>query len=217
LMQDCTEKVSLSYIKSVEYLGFVNFLIYSLIAISSYSFITILYGASYSDYSFVLVCLALFYAFQSCGNPVGALLVGLGRTDKGFYWTIFRIVFTAVYLFIASQFSLNIFVFFIFLTPQFTSFPSWWIIFRKITTISFSQYYMLSMKPFLMCVPFIPLYFLDRMIDSPYIGLPVVCLLFTIGYLGINYLFRKDLCLSMISIVKKNLHKGSKSETAIIN
>lgn len=217
LMQDCKEKVSLSYIKSVEYLGFVNFLIYAMIAISSYSFITILYGASYVEYSFVLVCLALFYAFQSCGNPVGALLVGLGRTDKGFYWTIYRILFTAAYLSIASQFSLNIFVSLIFLTPQFTSFPSWWIMFKKITTISFSQYYMLSMKPFLMCTPFIPLFFLDRIIDSPYIGLPVVCLLFIIGYIGVNYYFRKDLCLSMISIVNKNFHKASKNGTAIIN
>lgn len=204
MMQDNMEKVSLGYVKAVEYLGFVNYSVYSMMAISSYSFITILYGSSYNGYSFVLICLAFYYAFLSCGSPVGALLVGLGRTDRGFYWTIFRIIFMAIYLYIASHFSLNVFVFLIFLSTQFTSYPSWWITIRGITTISFSQYYMLSMKPFLICLPLLPLFFLDRIINIPFVSLPIVCLLFLAGYMGINMIFRKELLVSIIKIGKQH-------------
>ena len=200
IIQDNKEKVSANYVKAIEYLGFVNFPIYAMIAFGSYSFISILYGTSYCEYSFVLVCLAFFYAFQSCGSPVGSLLIGLGRTDRGFYWTLFRIFFSLIYLYIASHFSLNIFVFLVFLIPQFTSFPSWVISIQKITTIPFSQYYLLSARPFMCCVPMIPLLFLDRLINNPWVGLPIVCILFILGYIIINKFFRKKIYESVVGL-----------------
>lgn len=216
LMQDKKEKISAGYVKVIEYLGFVNFPIYSMMAVVSYSFVTILYGTSYNKYTFVFVCLSLFYAFQSCGNPMGALLVATGRTDKGFYWTIFRILFTGVYLFVASFFPLNIFMILVFLTPQFTAFPSWWIIFRNITNINFSQYYMLPMKPFLICLPLLPLYYLDRIIDLPFVGLPIVCILFVVGYVGMNWILRKGLLLSIIVFLNHSFFKKKKSLAAFV-
>ena len=202
IIQDDKEKVSANYTKAVNYLGVINFPIFAMIAVSSYSFISILYGTSYQEYSFVLICLAFFNAFQSCASPVGSLLVGVGRTDRGFYWTVYRIVFTSVYLYIASHFSLNVFVFLVFLIPQFTSYPSWLISINKVTTIRFPQYYLLLVKPFLCCVPMLPLLFLDRLIGNPWVGLPVVSILFLIGYIIINKLFRKDMYYSVISLAQ---------------
>ena len=201
-IQDDKEKVTKIYVRIVETLGFINFPIYSIIALASFSLISIMYGETYSSYSFVLMCMAFFYAFQSCGNPVGALLVALGRTDRGFYWTIYRIIFTTFYLYVASHFSLKVFSLLIFLIPQLVAFPCWWIIYREVTNLSFVESYLLPMKPFLVSIIFFPLYFLDRIINVPIVGFLVIASLFIVGYIYANLIFRKKLILENLGVVK---------------
>lgn len=202
-MQNNIELVSNTYIKVVETLGFVNFLLYSIVAFTSYSIISLLYGNSYSSYSLVLLCLAFFYAFQSCGNPVGSLLVALGKTDKGFYWTIVRIILYACYMYFASQFSLNVFILLYTLLPILSSFPSWWMLIRGTTTISFVDYFVLPIKPFMISIFFLPLYFLDIFIGNPFWGIIVVSILFICGYYCLNLIIRKRLCMEVIQMIKQ--------------
>lgn len=201
-IQDDRGKVTKTYIRIVETLGFINFPLYSIIAFASFSLISILYGDTYCSYSFVLMCMSYFYAFQSCGNPVGALLVALGRTDRGFYWTIYRIIFTALYLYGASHFSLEVFSLLVFLIPQLMAFPAWWIMYRAVTDLSFVESYLLPMKPFLVSLLLCPLYYLDRVINMPIVGLPVIALLFIIGYICVNLIFRRKLTLENFGILK---------------
>lgn len=210
-LQDNKEVLKNGYIKTVNMLGFVNFPIYSILAVSSFSVVSILYGSSYTDYAFVLSCLAIYYAFQSCGNPVGALLIATGRTDRGFYWTIFRIVFTGVYLYIAAHYYLFIFVFLIVLLPIILSYPNWYIVFRKIISIDFKTFFNLSFIPFLACLPLFPLYYLDRFINAPIIGLPIVSALFVAGYYYINRLYRRSLLDEILTLAISQFKKDEKN------
>ena len=204
-LQETKDRLSAAYVRTVELLGYVNFPIYGIVAVASYSIITILYGSTYSDYAFVMAAMAVFYAFQSCGNPIGSLIIATGRTDRGFYWTIFRIIFTFIYLNIASHFELNSFMVFIMLTPILTAYPSWYLILRVISDIGFKEAFMLQQKPFLTCVPLFPLFFLDRWIDFPFVSAPVVALLFLAGYYLINYYFRPQLQKYMVGTLLQSI------------
>ena len=206
-MQDDKDKLSDVYKRIVELLGFVNFPIYSMIAICSYSIISILYGESYCNYAFVLSCLAIYYAFQSCGNPIGSMLIATGRTDRGFIWTVFRIVFTFVYLNIAAKFDLNIFMIFILFTPILTSYPSWYIILRVISTINYKESLLIIFKAFFVCIPFYPLYFLDRFLDSPILSICVISIIFVTGYYFINRWFRLEMLKYMMSTLKQFIRR----------
>lgn len=205
------EVVSNNYKKVVQILGTTNFAIYTILAVASTSFLTVLYGESYAQYSYMLFFLCFYSAFLSCGNPVGGLLVALGRTDKSFYWTIFRIVFTSIYMFLASRLDIHIFVILIFIIPHITAYPGWYIMMKDTTSISFGENYRLSLDPFLICLPLLPLYFLDQQIAYPFLSIIILSAICIVTYCGLTYLFRRkvwhtlfDLLLSAINARKKD-------------
>lgn len=208
-MQDDRDLVTRSYIKVVNFLGFINFPIYSLVAFGSASLLFLLYGPSYEEYGYILFFMALFYAFQSLGNPQGSLLVATGRTDLGFYWTIFRIFFTSTYLYLACRFDFTIFCLLVFCQPMLTIYPSWLICFRNVININFKDNAMLYIRPFLTCVPMAILYFLPKIGNSilgcgdtyvyHIISLLIIASIFIPLYGLINYGFRHSLTLSVWS------------------
>ena len=191
-------------------LGAINFPVYSVFALLSFSILFILYGESYSQYAFLLFCLSYYYAFVSCGNPVGALTVSTGRTDLGMYWTIFRICFYVIYYYCISQLPFWYFAIGVALIPIITSYPFWRIVFHQVTTISFPNYFMVPIKPFLCCIPLFPLYFLDSWIDSPIVSLLVLTPLLMAGYLLVTYLFRKQLTQEVLTTIRHDLLKRKK-------
>lgn len=200
-IQEEKDRLSDAYKRTVEILSFIDFPIYGIVAVCSYSIISILYGDSYRSYAFVLSCLAIYYAFQSCGNPIGSLLIATGRTDRGFYWTIYRIVFTFAFLTMASMFSLNMFVVFVVLMPLLTAYPSWYILLRVISTIKFRDYLLITLSSLFVCIPLFPLFFVDCMINMPIVSLIILPTLFLIGYYFINRIFRSEFQKYFINLV----------------
>ena len=136
------------------------------------------------------------------------MLIATGRTDRGFIWTIFRIVFTFVYLNFAAKFDLNIFMIFILFTPILTSYPSWYIILRVISTINYKESLLIVYKAFFVCLPFFPLYFLDRLINFPIISVSVISVIFGTGYFFINKKFRPE----MVDYIAKTFSKKIKNK-----
>lgn len=206
-IQNEKEKMTFYYFKSIDMLGAINFSVYSIFALLSFSIMSILYGESYSQYAFLLFCLSYYYAFVSCNNPVGALTVSTGRTDLGMYWTIFRICFYALYYYCISQLSLWGFAVGVALIPIITSYPFWRIVFHKVTTITFPRYFMVPIKPFMCCLPLAPVYFLDHWISTPVLSLILLTPLIIGGYLLLTYLFRKQLTMEVVSTIRHDFLK----------
>lgn len=209
-IQNDKGKMTFYYFKSIDMLGAINFPVYSIFAILSFSVLSILYGESYSQYAFLLFCLAYYYSFVSCNNPVGALTISTGRTDLSMYWTIFRICFYALYYYCISQLSLWAFAMGVAILPVVTSYPFWRIIFSKVTTISFPRYFMVPIKPFLCCIPLMPIYFVDHWMESPLLALCVLIPLIIGGYLLLTYLFRRQLVTEVVSTIRYDILKKKK-------
>ncbi len=206
-IQNEKEKMTFYYFKSIDMLGAINFSVYSIFALLSFSILSILYGESYSQYAFLLFCLSYYFAFVSCNNPVGALTISTGRTDLGMYWTIFRICFYALYYYCISQLSLWGFAVGVAFIPIITSYPFWRIVFHKVTTISFPRYFMVPIKPFLCCLPLVPIYFLDHWISFPVLALILLTPLIIGGYLLLTFLFRKQLTMEVVSTIRHDILK----------
>ena len=206
-IQDEKERLSDAYKHTVEILSYIDFPLYGIVAVCSYSIISILYGDSYGSYAFVLACLAIYYAFQSCGNPIGSLLIATGRTDRGFYWTIYRIIFTFLYLTIASSFELNIFAIFVVFMPLLSAFPNWYLILRVISTVRFCDYLRVTLSSLFVCIPLFPLFFVDSMINMPIVSLIILPTLFLMGYYYINRIFRSKFQENIINLLSHTIHK----------
>lgn len=95
------------YLRLLETLAITNFPIYFFVSVFSKTILYYLYGDQYVTGTFILSILAIYYGILSISNPVGSLQIAFGRTDIGFYWTIYRIVATLIIVSIASFFNID--------------------------------------------------------------------------------------------------------------
>lgn len=107
LIQKEKERVRQFYYDIVESLALINMPIYCLIVIFATGILKYLYGDEYIDGAVVLSFISLTYGVNTTSNPVGSLQIAMGRTDSGFYWTICRIFFTSIAVYIGAQFGIN--------------------------------------------------------------------------------------------------------------
>ena len=97
-IQDDRRLVRQKYMNVLYIISAINIPLYFFVAYMSPQFLGVLYGEHYSEYWLILSLLCVNYGILSVGNPIGSLQVALGRTDLGFYWTIYRVIAYAVSL-----------------------------------------------------------------------------------------------------------------------
>lgn len=157
LQNDC-KRIKEVYYDAIEGVCLVNFPIFILVAIFSSAIINFFYGIQYLEGSVVLSILAVHYGSLSKGNPDVALQIAYGRTDVGFYWTIYRIISYSFAAYIGAQFSLEWMAFSIFLAAQLSAPIGWYFNIYLLIHDSFWGYYKMSMRPLilalLVAVPF---------------------------------------------------------------
>ena len=165
-IQNDREHVKHVYYKVVESLSLFNFPIYAILSIFSCFFIKLLYGNAYLEGTGVIALLAINYGLLSVGSPVGALQVALGRTDTGFYWTICRIIFSTIAVYIGVRYSLVAVVGCLIIMNIATEPLSWRITLKPLIGGSFIEYYSIILKvAFHIILLSIPYYFLAKLGD----------------------------------------------------
>ncbi len=213
-IQTQAERIKSTYIETLDLLGGANFFIYGLVASASVPILGVLYGDSYTEYGLVLICLCMYYAQQSMGNPIGSLIIAKGRTDLAFYWSIFRILFVGLYLFLFSHFfNTTVFVIMFAALPLFLQYPSFKISMSRLLDISFPEFFWVVEKPLLCCLPLLTLTIVSSIIKNYIISGVVICVLFALFYFLIYLLFRKTIMLklfdySLSMIRRKQTTKG---------
>lgn len=141
--------ISVVYYKLIETLAITNFPIYFLVSIFSKTIIITLYGDKYADGAFVLSILAIYYGILSISNPVGSLQIALGRTDIGFYWTIYRVISTVAVVYIASYFNINTLVILLLILAIINTVAIWRYQIFIMIRMRFKNFLSAILKPFL--------------------------------------------------------------------
>jgi len=103
-LQNEPQKQKESYLSITRYLAYFNFPIYLVIAIGSYEILNLVYGSEYTSGALLLFTLAIYYSLNTVTNPVGSLQIATGRTDLGFYWTLFRASITPLMIYMGILF-----------------------------------------------------------------------------------------------------------------
>ena len=188
-IQNDKQRLTANYLRVVNILATTNHPIYILIAILSTSILNTLYGPSYIEGQYVLSLLAVSYGLMSICNPVGTLQVALGRTDIGFYWTIFRIITNSLFIYVGALFSVNILAFAILVYNLLVIFPFWYMQYRPMLQISFSEYLKSTIYQFLIAVicaiPFIALFYKNTNV--------ILSVIIGVVYLSLYTLFIKKM------------------------
>lgn len=201
LLQGNLELVKEKYLHTIGILSFINYPVYFFIAYFSASVLTLLYGHQYTEYHLLLSILCVNFSLQSIGNPVGSLQVALGRTDLGFYWTIYRITSYAVFLYIGAQFNIYICTLFILLINILNMAPGVKLLMYKLIRVSFKEYIGVQIRPVMICICLVPLAFLQFWIKEAWLLLSAGFVVFTSFYLGLSYVWNRRILLQMATPV----------------
>ena len=205
VIQNDITKVRKVYYDVVETISIMNFPIYFLIAIFSSGIIGFVYGKDYTDSALILSLLAIYYGYSSTGAPVGSLQTALGRTDSGFYWTIFRIIFNVIAIFIGSYWGIEGIVTSLFISSLLSLPVFWRITIHPLISGRFFEFLMKSMKPFIILLGYsIPFYIFGRESSSIFV-LAISSIIYLLIYCVMTLIFfSNSYC---VVFIKKMLNK----------
>ncbi|MGH8318456.1 MAG: MOP flippase family protein [Steroidobacteraceae bacterium] len=94
------------YLKTMRMTASVNFPVFIALAVFSRDVVALVFGERWIRSAPLLVYLAVFGMFRSCGNPVGSLMLAVGKADLSFRWTLAVLAITFPALWLASQFGI---------------------------------------------------------------------------------------------------------------
>lgn len=202
-IQDDKILIKSKYLELIKYLSFINYPIYFFFAALANPILAILYGDQYTLYSFPLAILSINYAILSIGNPVGSLQIALGRTDIGFYWTIYRIISVIIFMSIGSLFRFDIFISFILINNIFNIYPSIKIMISKLIPLSFTEYMNVQLSPILISSVIMLIVYNINLPLTTLSNLITKTCIFIFTYVVINYIVNKNIVFDAIRLIKQ--------------
>jgi len=99
-------QVKQMYLKVINYVASVNFPVYVASFLLAPEIITIFLGEKWLVGIPIFQVLALWAFIRSVGNPVGSLIMAVGKPQRAMYWNIMMLVYTPLQLYVSSQWGL---------------------------------------------------------------------------------------------------------------
>lgn len=168
----------------IEIVSTFNYPIFFLVALLAPGLIRILYGETYTEYHLLLTILAINYGILAVMGPLTAVQVALGRTDLGFYWTIFRIISTSIYIYIGSRYSIYGIVIAILVGTVINMIPFWYIQIKKLLSIPLKVFFGNQLIPFVFAGGLFGLLKIFINIDVSLHGMIIFGTIYGIVYMG---------------------------------
>lgn len=107
LIQSDSDKVSSIFFNFTRLVSTINIITYVSLAIFAKQIVEILYGIQYSDIIYMVQGLCIYMYLRSLGNPLGSLVIALGKTELGLYWNIYTTFFIPLTIFYSSKFGIS--------------------------------------------------------------------------------------------------------------
>ena len=201
--QDDKERMRLSYRKVLELLAFVNIPVFVIIFVFAEPLTIIAYGSDKLAVAWFARILSVWGLFQSVGNPAGILMVALGRTDLGFYWTLVRASVTILVVYIACFFNIEVLTYSQVAISFIFMFAYWRMTVYEMIKLSIYDY----LKPFIFPIGVsffaaICTSFIYRFVDGLYLKLLII-VVFGIIYMASYWIFKYDFIHNLMSLIFK--------------
>ena len=126
----------------------INFPLYIMLVLFSKDFVVLLYGPRWEEAAQYLELLAVWGLIRSAGNPIGSLIVAVGRVRRAFWWNVALLVLTPLFLLVGSQINgLRGMVWAMVTLQVLIIVPMWWWLVYPICDASFKEYIRQPMLP----------------------------------------------------------------------
>lgn len=128
------------YLYTLRMTASINFPLYILLFIFSAEIIPLFLGEKWLAAIPLLQLFAIWGLLRSIGNPVGSLLLALGKVDIAFKWDAITLFIIPPFIFIGSQFGVIGVAWSMVLVKVILYIPSWYFLVRPLCRVNFMEY-----------------------------------------------------------------------------
>jgi O-antigen/teichoic acid export membrane protein len=200
-VQTDISRVRFIYMKTLNMTAAINAPLYVGIAFFAPEVVGIMLGDRWLETTDLLRLLAVWGFLRSTGNPVGSLLLGMGRADLALKWNLAMLCLVPPVLWMGSHygtlglawallgFSVVMFV------------PGWYVLVRPICKAGLLEYTNAALRPLLIAVASIaPAYFLTLLMTNVYLHMSVAVFISAPLYLGLSFLLNRECIMAMMHL-----------------
>lgn len=144
--------ISSCYLQVTKGVSCIAVPVFFLLSVSSNDLILLLYGNQYQSYWMLLSVMFINASFLIIGNHIGCVQIALGRTDVGFSWTVYRIVSSALFMFLGSFYDMQVFILAILALNVMNMFVSYFFMYQRMLLFTFYDYISSISKGFIFSV-----------------------------------------------------------------
>ena len=197
------EKIKSIYLKTMRMTASINFPIYFGLAAFAPSIVQIMFGEQWADSSDTLRILAFWGLIRSTGNPVGSLLLAVGKADLQFRWNLLLLCFIPPTLWIGANYGINGLAFSLLIMQATLFIPTWYFLVKPCCQASLREYLKQIAIPFFVCtLSYIPALIITNQMHNRLAQLSVGLIGTGILYILISILVNKQWIAAMRGIVE---------------
>lgn len=197
-------KLKAIYLKTINYLSFVNFPVYLLITVLAKPIVLIMFGPKWLEVVPLIQILALVYILRSIGNPAGSLLLSRGKANIAFYWNLATFFLYPISIIIGSNWGISGVALSTLILQILLFYPTWKIIIYKMINAEFWEYARKLLPPMIISIlSLLPSYIIYKInIESIFLflfSIIIFCITFFILMKKYNYSLIEDVKIMILN------------------
>jgi O-antigen/teichoic acid export membrane protein len=200
-VQDDIPRVRAIYLKTLNMIASTNAPLYVGIAFFAPEVVRIMLGDKWLAAADLLRLLALWGFLRSTGNPVGSLLLGMGRADLSLKWNLAMLFVVPPLLWVGSQFGTMGLAWALLGFAVLMFVPGWFVLVRPLCHAQLGTYSVAALRPLLIAVASIaPAYFLTEQVGNVYLHMLAAVTISAPLYLALSYLLNREWIMAMMQL-----------------
>lgn len=204
-VNDDLQKVRNIYLKLINYVASINFPIYVACLIFATEIIKIFLGEKWIDGVYIFQILSIWALIRSIGNPVGSLVMAVGKPQVEMYWNSTRLFYMPLVIYISSFWGEVGIVVGMLIISVLLYIPAWYFLVFKLCGATFKEYFNSSFKALYISVivgsvVYITIQFVPNIL---YIKLSFGLILGAVLIFFLNKYLNRDFYEVMIGMVRK--------------
>ncbi|MDC7696779.1 MOP flippase family protein [Vogesella indigofera] len=207
-VQDQPEQLKAFYLQTISISASLNYPIYTFMMVMAPELVTLLFGREWAASADVMRLLAGWGLIRSTGNPVGALLMAVGKANVQFYWNLWLTLFVPATVFVGSKYGVNGLAAALLLTQIGLFVPSWYFLVHPYCHATLREYTYQAMVPLLISLPASAAAFLaGQFFTTALPRLLVAGFCFAVVYVVLTLRARPVLAAQALTLVRRFVYK----------
>lgn len=195
-------KVRSIYLKTLNMTAATNAPLYVGIAFFASEVVSIMLGDKWLAATDLLRLLAVWGFLRSTGNPVGSLLLGMGRANLALKWNLAMLCLVPPILWMGSHYGTLGLAWSLLWFTVMMFIPGWYVLVRPICNAGLLEYSIAALRPLLIAVMAIaPVYFITLSMTNVYLHMSIAVLISAPLYLGLSFFLNREWLVAMRQLV----------------